>query len=64
VDGAARAVAHLDPRAVLTRGYAIVTTSMGDIVYDAAQLANRDAVRLAFARGAARATITDVEPHD
>jgi exodeoxyribonuclease VII large subunit len=61
VDGATRAIAHLDPRAVLTRGYAIVTTAAGDIVYGGAQLAKGDAVALAFSRGGAEASITDVD---
>ena len=55
VDAATRALAHLDPRAVLTRGYAIVTTAAGEVVYDAGQVVPRDSVRLAFARGAAKA---------
>ncbi|MEO5765177.1 MAG: exodeoxyribonuclease VII large subunit [Casimicrobiaceae bacterium] len=62
VDGATRAFAHLNPHAVLTRGYAIVSTAAGDVVYDAAQLAQGDALTLALARGAAGAKVTDVEP--
>jgi exonuclease VII large subunit len=46
---------------VLTRGYAIVTTASGDVVYDAAQVAKGDAIALAFARGGASAAVTDVE---
>ena len=61
IDSATRALAHLNPRAVLTRGYAIVTTASGDVVYDGAQLATGDAVALAFARGGAAAKVTDVE---
>jgi len=64
VEAAARAIGHLDPRAVLTRGYAIVTTATGDVVYDAAQVLPQDAVRLAFARGGAGATITDTQGDD
>ena len=62
IDGATRAIGHLNPRAVLTRGYAIVTTASGDVVYEGAQLAKGDAVALAFARGGASADVTDVEP--
>ncbi len=51
-------LAHLNPRGVLERGYAIVTAADGAIVDDAAQLAVGDAVALAFARGSAEATIT------
>ena len=58
LDRAVRALAHLNPRAVLERGYAIVTTGNGDVVQDAAQVARGDAVALAFARGGASATIT------
>jgi exodeoxyribonuclease VII large subunit len=61
IDGATRAIAHLNPRAVLTRGYAIVTTAAGDIVYGGGQLAAGDQVALAFARGGAGATITDID---
>ena len=57
-------MAHLNPRAVLTRGYAIVTTATGDVVYDATQVAPRDAVRVAFGRGGAGATITDTHDDD
>jgi len=51
-------LAHLNPREVLARGYAIVTKSDGSIVDDAARLAHGEAVALAFARGSAEATIT------
>jgi exodeoxyribonuclease VII large subunit len=50
-------LAHLNPREVLARGYAIVTTTDGAIVDDAARLTPGDAVALAFARGGAEATI-------
>jgi exodeoxyribonuclease VII large subunit len=48
---------HLNPEAVLTRGYAIVTTPGGTVVFDAAQVAPADSVKLAFGRGRADATI-------
>jgi exodeoxyribonuclease VII large subunit len=51
-------LAHLNPRGVLARGYAIVTKEDGAIVDDATRLAPGEAVALAFARGSARATIT------
>ncbi|HET7097348.1 MAG TPA: exodeoxyribonuclease VII large subunit [Casimicrobiaceae bacterium] len=51
-------LAHLNPREVLARGYAIVAKSDGSIVDDAARLSIGDAVALAFARGSAEATIT------
>jgi len=51
-------LAHLNPHAVLERGYAIVTAESGMIVHDAAQVAPQDDVTLTFARGRAGATIT------
>jgi exodeoxyribonuclease VII large subunit len=53
-----RGLAHLNPRGVLERGYAIVTTADGEIVDDAARLDVGDDVALAFARGTAGAQIT------
>ena len=53
-----RGLAHLNPRAVLERGYAIVTNADGGIVYDAATLDIGNEVALAFARGNAGAKIT------
>jgi len=49
----------LSPQQVLGRGYAIVSRQDGQIVRDSAQLATGDNVNMAFARGAARATIKD-----
>ncbi len=57
----ARSLAHLNPQAVLDRGYAIVTAADGAIVQDAATLGAGDAVDIAFARGKAAATVTKVE---
>jgi exodeoxyribonuclease VII large subunit len=56
-----QSLAHLNPQAVLERGYAIVTTAGGAIVHDAAQLAVGDDVTLALARGRAGAKIGTVE---
>ena len=53
-----RSLAHLNPQAVLERGYAIVTTADGAIVNAAEKLAVGDDVALAFARGTADARIT------
>ena len=53
-----RSLAHLNPQAVLQRGYAIVTTADGAIVLDGARLAIGEDVGLAFARGRAGAKIT------
>jgi exodeoxyribonuclease VII large subunit len=57
----AQNLGHLNPQAVLDRGYAIVTAADGAIVQDAAQLAAGDAIALALARGSAHATIDSVE---
>ncbi len=51
-------LAHLNPHAVLERGYAIVTAEGGTVIHDAAQVAPQDDVTLTFARGRAGATIT------
>jgi exodeoxyribonuclease VII large subunit len=55
-----RALTHLNPRAVLERGYAIVAAADGALVDDAAKLAVGDEVTLAFARGSASATVRKV----
>jgi exodeoxyribonuclease VII large subunit len=56
----AQNLAHLNPQAVLERGYAIVATSQGEIVVDIAQLKPDDAVVLTLARGRAGAVVKDV----
>ena len=48
----------MNPSAVLERGYAIVTTAQGNIVYDAATLGVGDEVEVAFGSGNAGARIT------
>ena len=61
-DALAQSLAHLSPEAVLTRGYALVTTREGTVVFDAKQVAPSDPVLLRFGRGSAEATITRSEP--
>ena len=56
--GLAQNLAHLNPQAVLERGYAIVAGNDGAIVQDARQVSPGDTVVLTFARGGADATIT------
>jgi len=51
-------LAHLNPQAVLERGYAIVTTADGAIVDTSTKLAVGDDIALEFARGTADAKIT------
>lgn len=57
---AQQALAHLDPTAVLQRGYALVTDGAGAIVADAGRLHPGDAVTLHLARGGALARIERV----
>jgi exodeoxyribonuclease VII large subunit len=52
-------LAHLNPQAVLERGYSIVTTEDGTIVRDSAPLRPGQRVGLAFAKGRAGARIED-----
>ena len=53
----AASLAHLDPAAVLERGYSIVHKLDGGIVRDSAALTVGESVALRFARGRARARI-------
>jgi exodeoxyribonuclease VII large subunit len=50
-------LAHLDPRAVLLRGYSVVRNSSGAILRSAGTLASGDAVDITFAQGGAEAHI-------
>jgi exodeoxyribonuclease VII large subunit len=52
---------HLNPRAVLERGYSIVAAADGRIVRTAAELAVGDSLRLTFAHGTAGARVEDVD---
>ncbi|HLU77718.1 MAG TPA: exodeoxyribonuclease VII large subunit [Burkholderiales bacterium] len=54
-----RALAHLDPRAVLERGYSLVTDETGRVVRDAHALERGDGLHIAFARGSALARVED-----
>ena len=53
-------VGHLNPQAVLERGYAIVARADGTFVTDAHQVDAGDPVALTFARGGATASIETV----
>jgi exodeoxyribonuclease VII large subunit len=61
VDALARSLAHLDPRAVLERGYSIVRDDGGRIVRRGAELASGDRVDITFAEGAASARVERAE---
>lgn len=52
-------LAHLDPKAVLARGYSIAYTARGDVLQDSRQTRPGDNVQLIFASGWARADITE-----
>ena len=56
----AQSLAHLDPRAVLGRGYAIVADASGAIVRDAAALAPGAPIDITLAQGGASATVERV----
>jgi exodeoxyribonuclease VII large subunit len=51
-------LAHLDPAAVLKRGYSLVRDSSGHLVRSSATLAAGDAVSIGFAQGWAEAEVT------
>ena len=54
----------LNPKKVLQRGFSIVTTEQGDIVYDIKELQIKDSVHINFFKGQAKATINKKEPLD
>ena len=55
--GLQQSLAHLNPSAVLQRGYALVEKLDGELVQDSTQLAPGDQVRLTLGRGSAQADI-------
>ncbi|HUL92214.1 MAG TPA: exodeoxyribonuclease VII large subunit [Burkholderiales bacterium] len=57
VDALARSLLHLDPRAVLERGYSIVRSETGRIVRRSAEVASGDRVDITFAEGTASARV-------
>jgi exodeoxyribonuclease VII large subunit len=54
-------LAHLNPQAVLERGYSIVEKRDGQIVRSAQQIAAGESLRLTFSRGAAQTRVEDIE---
>jgi exodeoxyribonuclease VII large subunit len=58
LDALAQNLAHLNPREVLERGYAIVLKPSGEVIGDAAMVRAGDEVRLMLGRGEADAAIT------
>lgn len=61
LERARQALGHLDPHAVLKRGYAIAFDASGHAVSDAARLQPGDPLRVTLARGAALARVERVE---
>ena len=61
VERSADALRHLNPEAVLERGFAIVTTADDAVVQRADALRIGESVKLRFARGSARASVTGKE---
>jgi exodeoxyribonuclease VII large subunit len=57
--GVMRALDAVSPLATLERGYAIVTTSDGKVLHDAAQARRGDTVTARLARGRLRCTVDD-----
>ena len=51
----------LSPRAVLARGYSLVTLSDGSVVRQAAQLSKGDTLSIEFAQGRAGARVEHTE---
>jgi exodeoxyribonuclease VII large subunit len=62
VERMADALGHLNPAAVLDRGYAIVQREGARVVTDSRQLAIGESVTLTFARGRAQADVASIEP--
>jgi len=52
-------LAQLNPQAVLERGYAMVERSGGQIVRNSSQIEIRDEIKIAFAKGWAKAQVSD-----
>ena len=53
---------HLNPQAVLTRGYAFVQNKLGEIISSSQQLKSGDEVTLTFGIGSAEANINKTKP--
>ena len=54
----AQNLSHLNPHAVLNRGYALVHTAEGEIVRSSSALATGQSINLTFSQGAAEAMVT------
>jgi exodeoxyribonuclease VII large subunit len=52
----------LSPKAILSRGYALVFDAKGDLVKDASQVQHGDTVRAQLGRGEFTAEVDEVNP--
>jgi len=52
---------HLNPQAVLSRGFSIVRSQAGTIIRDSHEIATGQAIEIAFAQGNAQAQVTQTE---
>ena len=50
-------LSHLNPQAILTRGYSIARDANGEVVRDSSAINAGSEVQMTFARGAARAKV-------
>jgi exodeoxyribonuclease VII large subunit len=57
LDALVRSLTHLDPRAVLERGYSLVRDADGRIVRRGADVAAGDTIDIAFSEGSATARV-------
>jgi len=55
-------LSHLNPQAVLSRGYALVHSMDGQLIRASQQLAKGQAIQLTFGEGSADAAVTSVNP--
>jgi exodeoxyribonuclease VII large subunit len=55
-------LAHLNPEAVLARGYSVVRNAQGKVVRNSSQVKIDDALDLRFQQGGAKARVTKLEP--
>ncbi|MCC6905288.1 MAG: exodeoxyribonuclease VII large subunit, partial [Anaerolineae bacterium] len=64
LEGQARALESLSPRATLARGYAIVTDSNGGVLRDVRMVTVGDTIRIQLQQGRLRATVEQAEEPD
>ena len=65
IDLIEQSLRHLNPLAVLQRGYSIITKNDGSIVQDAQQIRSGESLNACFAQGEARVVVTEIiaTPH-